>query len=139
MPLNGLWPPRASNCSTAGHEGTGVRGLGWRGSISPISRKPDGPSAWDQRRRPRPVFSVLTRDDHRNTGSMHHRGADRSEEHPFITTAAVTAHDNDLSRLGLLEQVAGRAFPDDSAVDPDFGIALLPTRQPLREHGFRRR
>ena len=49
------------------------------------------------------LASRLPGHDHRCVGGVHHRGADRAEQHPGESTAAVASHHQQLGRLGFLK------------------------------------
>ena len=55
-----------------------------------------------------PTALLLTRHDHRYASRLRHGGADRTEQHAGESAAAVATDDDQLSPLGLVEQMAGR-------------------------------
>jgi len=71
-------------------------------------------------------------DNHRCPGRVDHRGADRTQQHPGEPAAAVAADDDQLRRVGPLNQLAGRPIAHDDTAHIDVGIAFLPAGQPLR-------
>ena len=50
---------------------------------------------------------VLARNDHRYASLLRHGGADRTEQHPGESAAAMATDDDELSPLGLVEKMAG--------------------------------
>jgi len=69
---------------------------------------------------------VLARDDHRYASRLCHGGADRTEQHPGESAAAMATDDDELSPLGLVKKMAGGLLKFDQTVDRDVGIAFLP-------------
>ena len=50
---------------------------------------------------------MLARNDHRYASLLRHGGADRTEQHPGESAAAVATDDDELSPLGLVKKMAG--------------------------------
>ena len=70
-------------------------------------------------------------DDHRHASRLSHRRADRAEQHAGESPAAMTAHDDELGGLRLLDQLVCWRITDNDVTHPDIGITLLPRLQTL--------
>ncbi len=70
--------------------------------------------------------SRVAGDDYGGPRRLHHCGTDGAQQHSGEATEAVTAHDDQLRPLGLLDEMCGGMVGDHDAVHGDVGIVLLP-------------
>lgn len=77
-------------------------------------------------------------DDHRYADLLRHGGTHRAEQHPGESASAMATNDDELSTLGLVDEMASRVLKLDHAVNGDLRIAFLPADQALAERFFGR-
>ena len=81
---------------------------------------------------------VLACNDDRYASRLRYGGADRTEQHPGESAAAVATDDDELSPLGLVKKMAGGLLKLEYTVDGDLGIAFLPAGKAFGKRLVRR-
>ena len=74
---------------------------------------------------------ALAGDNHRRARGLRDTRTDRSEQHSHESAAAMASHDDQLSRLGLVEEPASGLIPDKQAANVNVGIAFPPACETL--------
>jgi hypothetical protein len=65
------------------------------------------------------LFLVLADHDHRNVRRMGHRRADRAQQHSRESASTAAADNDELGRLGFVEQVTGRVVDHNPGMNGD--------------------